>query len=129
MKSIKQISFVIVFAMTTILTSCSSDSGGSGGSATAGTIKAKAGSTDFTSMSQATFAMYQNNMLIIQGSDASGKAIQLILAGVSTAGTYQISDTASTSVVGSYTVANLSNPGASTTWAAPYDGSGAVGTV
>jgi hypothetical protein len=130
MKTIKHISFAIVLALTTILTSCSSSDGNGGnGNAAAGTLVAKAGNVNFTSMTAATFAMNQNNMLIIQGSDASGKAIQLLLAGVSTTGTYEISDTAGISVVASYTVANLSNPGASTTWAAPYEDSGAVGSV
>ncbi len=131
MKSIKHISFAIVLALTTILTSCSSsdDGGGGGGNAALGTLKAKAGSTNFTSMQAATFAMSQSGMLIIQGSDATGKAIQLLLAGVTTAGTYEISDTAGISVVANYTIANISNPSASQTWAAPYENSGVVGSV
>jgi hypothetical protein len=129
MKTIKHLSFAIVLALTTILTSCSSsDDGGGGGSAAAGTIQAKAGSTNFKSMTQASFAMSQGGMLIIQGSDASGKAIQLMLAGVTEAGTYEISDTAGISVIGSYTEVNTSTF-TSKTWAAPYEDSGVVGSV
>jgi hypothetical protein len=130
MRTIKHISLAIVLALTTILTSCSSsDDGGGGGSAAAGTIQAKAGSANFKSMTAATIAMNQGGMLIIQGSDASGKAIQLMLTGVTEAGTYEISDTAGISVIGSYTEANISNPMNSQTWAAPYEDSGAVGSI
>ncbi|MCF6130866.1 DUF6252 family protein [Flavobacterium wongokense] len=130
MKTIKQFGLVLVLAVSTILSSCSSSDGdgGGGGSAAAGTIKAKAGSTNFTSMTAATFAMQQGGMLIIQGSDASGKAIQLMLTGVTAAGTYEISDTAGISVIGSYTEVNL-NTMSSTTWAAPFEGSGNVGSI
>lgn len=130
MRTIKHLGFAIVLAVTTMLSSCSnsSDGGGGGGSAAAGTIKAKAGSTNFTSMTQASFAMSQGGMLVIQGSDATGKAIQLALSGVTAAGTYEISDTSGISVVGSYTEVNLSTL-TSKTWAAPYEGSGAVGSI
>lgn len=129
MRTIKHISFAIVLAVTTILSSCSSsDSGGGGGNAALGTIVAKAGSVNFQSMTSASFAMLNSGMLVIQGSDAQGRAMQIVLSGVSEAGTYTISDTAGISVVGSYTEINLSNF-TSTTWAAPYEASGNVGTV
>lgn len=130
MKTIKHISLAIVLALTTIFTSCSSDggSGGGGGNAALGQLKARAGNTNFTSMSAATFAMRQSGMLIIQGSDATGKAIQLMLTGVTAAGTYEISDTAGISVIGSYTEVNI-NTMSSVTWAAPYEGSGNVGSI
>ncbi|MGV3695574.1 DUF6252 family protein [Flavobacterium sp.] len=126
MKTIKNFSFAIVLALTTILTSCSSSDGGGGGGAAAGTIKAKAGNVNFKSMTQASFAMRQGGMIIIQGSDASGRAIQLMVTGNAT-GTYEISDNG-ISNIGSYTEINL-NTFDSTVWAAPYEGSGAVGTV
>ncbi|UPT71539.1 MAG: DUF6252 family protein [Flavobacterium sp. JAD_PAG50586_2] len=128
MKTIKHISLALVLAVTTILSSCSSDSSGGGGSAAAGTIKAKAGSTNFTSLTQASYASMQGGMLVIQGSDATGKAIQLVIAGATEAGTYTISDDNAISVVGSYTEVNLGTFD-STTWAAPYENSGSVGTI
>lgn len=128
MRTIKHFSIAIVVALTTILSSCSSSDGGGGGGAAAGTIAAKAGNTNFQSMSAASFAMNQGGMLIIQGSDATGKAIQLMLAGVTETGTYEISDTSGISVIGSYTEVNL-NTMSSVTWAAPYENSGAVGTI
>lgn len=129
-KSIKHISFAIVLAVTTILSSCTSDGGtGGGGSAALGTLKAKAGSTNFTSMSAATFAHRSGTTIIIQGSDATGKAIQLMIMGASdTPATYQISDTSTIMTSASYTEINTSTF-TSTTWAAPYDGSGDVGTI
>lgn len=128
MKSIKHISLAIVLALTTIFTSCSTD-GGSGGGASAalGQVKAKAGNTNFTSMTQASFASRQGGMIIVQGSDATGKAIQLMVTADAT-GTYEISDTSGISVIGSYTEVNLGSM-SSVTWAAPYDGSGNVGSV
>ncbi len=130
MKTIKQFGIVLALAVATIFSSCSSsDGGGGGGTAAAGTIQAKAGSTNFKSMTQASFAMNQGGMLIIQGSDATGKAIQLMLVGVTEAGTYEISNSAGISVIGSYTEANISNPAASLTWAAPYENSGVAGSV
>lgn len=128
-KTIKHLCLAIVLATATLLTSCSSsdgDGGGGGGSTSLGTIKAKAGSTNFKSMTQATFAMRQGGMIIIQGSDASGKAIQLMVTGNAT-GTYEISNTG-ISNIGSYTEVNL-NTMSSVTWAAPYENSGSVGSV
>lgn len=129
MKSIKQLSLVLVLALTTVLSSCSSDSGsGGGGTAAAGTIKAKAGNVNFTSLTQASYATMNSGMLTIQGSDASGKVIQLIIFGATGAGTYTISEDSTISVVGNYTEVNLGTFD-STTWAAPYENSGAVGTI
>jgi hypothetical protein len=135
MKTIKQFGIVFALTLTTLLSSCSSsDGGGGGGSAALGTLKAKVAGSNFTSMSAATFATKQvvggTTTIIIQGSDASGKAVQLILNGTDgTAGTFEISDTAGISAIASYIEANISNPMASQTWAAPYDGSGAAGSI
>lgn len=130
MKSIKHISFALVLAVTTILSSCSSDSSSGGSGSTAlGTMKAKIAGSNWTSMSVATAATHQNTMLIIQGSDATGKAIQLMVGGVTEPGTFQISDTSGINAIASYTQANISNPMASLTFAAPYEGSGNVGTI
>lgn len=128
MKTIKKFGFVLVLAVTTILSSCSSSDGGGGGSAAAGTLKAKIAGSNYSSMQAATFATSQSGMLIVQGSDATGKAIQLMIA-ANTVGTYEISDDANISAVASYTEANISNPSASQTWAAPYENSGAVGSI
>lgn len=128
MKSIKHLGFAIVLAVTTILSSCSSssDGDGGGGGAASGTVQAKAGSTNFKSMTQASWATKQGGMIIVQGSDATGKAIQLMITGNAT-GTYQISDTGISNIA-SYTEVNLTNM-SSKTWAAPYEGSGNVGSV
>lgn len=135
MKTIKQIGIVFTIALATLLTSCSgSDGGGGGGTASLGTLKAKVGGSNFTSMSAATFATKQVvgglTTIIIQGSDASGKAVQLILTGTDgNAGTFEISDTANISAIASYIEANISNPMASQTWAAPYENAGVAGSI
>jgi hypothetical protein len=68
--------------------------------------------------------------IIVQGSDASGKAIQIIITGYQEGtNTYEISDDAAISTVATYIESNISNPLNSLVWAAPYDNSGAVGTV
>ncbi|MDI9257522.1 MULTISPECIES: DUF6252 family protein [Flavobacterium] len=136
MKSLKQFGFAVTLALTVLLTSCSGsdDNGGGGGSASLGTLKAKVGGNSFTSMEAATFATKQVvgglTTIIIQGSTASGKAIQLILTGTDgNAGTFEISDTAGISAIASYTEVNISNPMDSQTWAAPYESSGVVGSI
>lgn len=133
MKSIKHISFAIVLALSTIVTSCSSDGGGGGSSASAGTMKAKVGSTNWSSLSAATAATKQvtgsSTTIIVQGSDASGKAMQLmVIANIIAPGTYEISN-ASNTTNASYTEVNINNPAASQTWAAPYENSGVIGSI
>jgi hypothetical protein len=136
-KTLKHFIFGIVLAVTTFLSSCSSDSdnGGGGGNAALGTVKAKVGGANFTSMNLATFATRQLvggiTTVVVQGSDASGKAIQIMLTGGATVGngTYQVSDSTGITAIASYTEVNISNPLASVTWAAPYEGSGVAGSV
>ncbi|HNP33632.1 MAG TPA: DUF6252 family protein [Flavobacterium sp.] len=132
MKTIKQLSIVLVLALTSMLSSCSSDGDGGGSSASLGTLKGKVAGTNFTSMTAATFATKVTaggtTTVIVQGSDATGKAIHLMVMGTTVAaGTYQISD-ASISTEASYTEINLSTM-SSTTWAAPYESSGNVGSI
>ncbi len=135
MKTIKHFSFALVLALVTMLSSCSGDdsSSGGGGSASLGTLKAKIAGSNFTSMPAATFATKQvmgsTTNFTIQGSDATGKAIQIMIMGTDgTAGTYEISDTAGISAIASFTQVNMATM-TSTTWAAPYDASGVVGSI
>lgn len=135
MKTIKHFGLVLAIALTSLVTSCSSDdSSGGGGNAANGTIKARVGNSNFTSLQLASFATKQATgsvyTIILQGSDASGKAIQLIMNGVNgLPGTFEISDTSGIVTVGSYTEVNINNPLNSQVWAAPYDDSGNVGSV
>jgi hypothetical protein len=136
MKTIKQfrLALAIIFSLTISSCSSSDDNGGGGGSAANGTIKARIGNSNFTSMQLASFATKQATgsvyTIILQGSDASGKAIQIIMNGVNgQPGTFQISDTSAITTVASYTEVNISNPLNTQVWAAPYDNSGAVGSV
>lgn len=133
MKTIKQFSFALVLAVVTTLSSCSSDSsGGGGGSASLGTLKAKVAGSNFTSMTAATFANKQvaggTTSIIVQGSDASGKVIQIAVMGTTvTAGTYQISDS-SISAYAYYSEINIATM-TSQSWGAPYEGSGVAGSI
>ena len=133
MKSIKHLSFAIVLAVATVLSSCSSD-GGSGGSGGVGTLKAKIGGSNFTSIPQAAMALlatngiYQN--LAISGADASGKSLQLqILAENIGVGTYQITDQSDIFSSGTYSEVDVNNPTSAQVWGAPYDGGGNSGSI
>jgi hypothetical protein len=138
MKTMKQIGLMLAFVVATVMSSCSGDdNGGSGGgSAALGKINAKAGSKNFKSYvaSATKQAVGSTYMIAIQGSDEEGNAISLILNGVDgQPGTFKIGTETSISAVGTYTETeiNMSNPMASTftTWAAPYEDSGEVGSI
>jgi hypothetical protein len=136
MKTIKQfgLALAIIFSLTISSCSSSDDNGGGGGNAANGTIKAKVGNSNFTSMPVASYATKQATgsvfTIILQGSDASGKAIQIIMNGVNDQpGTFQISNTSGITTVGTYTEVNISNPLNTQVWAAPYENSGIVGSV
>lgn len=136
MKTIKQFGIVLTMVLSTTLFSCSSDSDSNsgGGNAALGQIVAKVAGTNFASMDIATFATKQvvvgMTTIIVQGSNASGKAIQLILSGANvTTGTYEISDTANIEAIASYTDVNINNPMDTSVFAAPYDNSGVVGSI
>jgi hypothetical protein len=135
MKTMKKFGIFLAIALVSLVTSCSSDDGGGGGAtASLGQVKARVAGSNFTSMELATFATKQVvggfTTIIVQGSDASGKAIQIIITGYQEGtNTYEISDDATISTVATYIESNISNPLNSLVWAAPYDNSGAVGTV
>lgn len=134
MKSIKQFSFALVLAVTAILSSCSSDSSGGSGSGGVGTLKAKVGGTNFTSIPQAAMALLATNgtfqNLAITGADATGKSLQLeVIAENIGVGTYAITDQSDTFATGNYSEVNVSNPPAAQLWGAPYDGGGNSGSI
>lgn len=122
-------------AVTAIsLTSCKKDDGGGGGgSAGAGTIVAKVDGNNFTSLEIASYASISSGngatTVIIQGSDASGKAIMIgINGGFDGPGTYEISDT-NVFVNSTYIEIDVNNPQNAQSWSAPYEGSGVVGEI
>jgi uncharacterized protein DUF6252 len=130
MKTFKMISKISLIAVMFLALSCSSDSdGGGGGTASAGTIKAKVGGTSFTSMEMATVAMRSGDFMTLQGSNSSGKAINLVLNGVSTTGTYDIGGDNLIAIVGSYVDTNIQNPMASVTYVAPTEGGAVKGSI
>lgn len=128
MKTLNKI--LLAFLLIAGIAACKKDkNGGDGGSAAEGTIKAKVGSTSWNSMAaNATYAS-TGKMLTIMGSDASGKSINLVINGYDEkTGTWEISNSGIANT-GTYTEANISNPSASKTWAAPYSGSGIIGKI
>lgn len=114
-------------------TSCKKDDdGGSGGNAGSGTISAKVNGDSFTSMEIASTATLttggSTTTVVLQGSDADGKGIFIIMNGFEGTGTYEFSDS-NVFVTATYVEANVSNPQNTQTWSAPYQNSGIVGEV
>ncbi len=135
MKTLKSISKIALLAFAVLLSSCSGDDGGGGGGATAaGTIKAKVGGSNFKSMTAATVAMKvavgDTYTITVQGSDASGKALNFVMNGMTLeTGTFDIGGANSIAIVGSYTEVNINNPMASKTYTAPFEGGAVAGSV
>ncbi|MDI1257267.1 MAG: DUF6252 family protein [Flavobacterium sp.] len=136
MKSIISITKMSFLALAFLVISCAGgDDNGGGGTTTAnGTIKAKVGGANFTSLAAATTAMKVatgNNFLIqLLGTSSTGKALSLTLAEVpATTGTYDIGGDNLISVAGSFVDTNISNPQASPTYVAPWDGGGVAGSI
>jgi hypothetical protein len=134
MKNLNKLGIILLVAVAAIFSSCSSDSSGGGGSAALGTVKAKVGSSNFTSISQGTFASLLDNgsfqNLSISGSDITGKSIQIMIIGANIApGTYQISDVDSEfSATTVYSEIDL-NTSSAQAWGSPYEGGGNSGSV
>jgi len=127
-KSLFSAVLLLLVVFSSFSVSCKSDDdGGSGGSAAEGTISAKVSGTQFNSMEMATSGTMVNaggsTTLSILGSNADGKAINIIVNGFDGEGTYQIGGGSNIFVAGSYMETNISNPMNSQTWQAPYDDS------
>jgi len=136
MKTLKKISILFLVAvLSTAAISCAGDDdgGGPGPSAAEGTITASVGGNNFTSITQGTTAMKVavggTYTITIQGTDLGGRQIQLILNGVDgETGTYEISQEAAISAIGSYIEVNTATF-TSQTWVAPFEDSGVAGSI
>jgi len=100
MKTIKHFSFAIVLALTTILSSCSSDSGSGGGGfsgpATGSFVKANAAGSSFLSEGSFTTGGFNSGNLVMQGTTMTGKSVQIQLYAVDgtlETGTYNVNST------------------------------------
>ena len=96
--TIKQFSFALVLALTTILTSCSSSSsdGGGSGPATGTFVKAKVAGSDFLGEGAYATGAYNSGNLAVQGTTTTGKSIDIQLYatdGALTVGTYNVNST------------------------------------
>lgn len=137
MKTLKKISILfLATVLSTSIVSCSGDDDGGNPNPPAaleGQITASVGGNNFTSITQGTTAVKVATgdayTITIQGTDLGGKQIQLILNGVDgETGTYEISDTAGITAIGSYIEVNTTTF-TSQTWVAPYENSGAAGSI
>ena len=129
MKTLNKTILLLMAVIAVSLTSCKKDDdGGGGGSAASGTLAAKVDGSSFNSMEMTSFATLTSGTLILQGSNASGKAISIIINHYDGIGTYEFSDS-NVFVVGTYVETNINDPMNSQTWTAPYDNSGVVGEV
>ncbi len=135
MKFINKTILVLMAVVAVSLTSCKKDDDGGdggGGQAGSGTVVAKVNGSGFTSMEIASTASITNaggtSTVSLQGSDASGKGIFIIINSFEGTGTYEFSDS-NVFVVATYIEVDINNPQNSQTWSAPYQGSGIVGEV
>ncbi|PKA82417.1 hypothetical protein ATE92_0546 [Ulvibacter sp. MAR_2010_11] len=133
MKTLNKTILILVMAFAATVSSCKKDDdGGGGGSAGEGTVTAIVNGNSFTSMDIASTASEStsgsNTTITIQGSDASGKGIFLIINGYDDTGSYEISDS-NVFITANYVEANAGNPQNSQSWNAPYQASGVVGEI
>lgn len=123
--------FLGCLILITIAACKKNDDGGSGGSAGDGVMQAKIGGNSWTSIKMSTSAQYVEigKSLTILGTDASGKAINIIINNYDgSTGTWSIPNSVgSIGVVATYIEANLG--GTPKTWVAPYSGSGVIGEI
>lgn len=131
MKTTNVIKLLFISILVIAFSSCSNDDdGGNGGSAAAGTVTAKIDGTNFTSLEIASVANLVSGVgtLTIQGNDADGKAIVIVINGYEGPGSYDIGGNNLVAVVASYVEADINNPMNSQTWQAPFDDT-VAGTV
>ena len=126
MRNLKQFMLLLMVVSLVTITGCKSDDdGGNPGAAGAGVITAKVNGVLFTSMEIASGATLVNagtaQVLILRGSDPSGKAFTLTINGYEGVGTYEIDGNGIGFSTALYNEVNVSNPSASQSWLAPYD--------
>jgi Family of unknown function (DUF6252) len=97
-----------------------------------GVLTAKINGESFTAntVTRATENSFGGRVYInLQGVNASGKTINMVIIGFVEPGTYLISSENNVSHKASYIESNSNDSSASTTWAAPYTDSGIVGEI
>lgn len=129
MKTLNKTILVLMAVVAVSLTSCKKDDdGGGGGSAASGTVSAKVNGSNFNSMEMASFATLSSGTLILQGSNAAGEGISIVMNNYDGVGTYEFTDS-NVFVVGTYIEVDVNNPMNAQTWTAPYQDSGIVGEL
>ena len=83
MKNLQKIAFTLM--LTLVFAACGGSGGSSGGDAY---LTAKADGTSFTALESLVSAKNQSGVLVVQGSDSSGKAINFSMPSYGGTGTY-----------------------------------------
>ncbi len=129
-----KVSFILLSLVFGLTTSCSDDDGGSGGGSSApGTMSATIDGSNYQSSEMLSSANKVNaggsTTLTLLGNSNEGKTITINILGYDGTGTYDIGGDNLIAVTASYIEANVSNPTASQSWSAPYDGDTVRGTI
>ena len=133
MKIIKNTLYLAVICLSLVFTGCSKNNDDGGGTtAGSGTLTAKVDGSNFSGdvVALATEITAGGVTTVrLQASDATGKAILILINAFNGVGTYEFSTASSIAHIATYTEANISNPQATMSWVAPYASSGLVGQV
>lgn len=122
MGNLKNFMLLLMTMSLVILSGCSSDDNGGGGSAAQGTITAKIDGTGFTSLDIASMAslVTASNILTLQGNDANGNSIIMVINGYNGTGTYNFDGNSIPLNIAIYLEIDINNPTNVETWTAPY---------
>ncbi len=120
MRNLKNFMLLLMTISLVTLSGCSSDD--NGGSAGKGTITAKIDGTNFTSIDIASLAslVAASNTLTLQGNDANGNSIIMVINGYNGTGTYNFDGNSIPLNIASYLEIDINNPMNVETWIAPY---------
>lgn len=112
MGNLKNFMLLLMTMSLVILSGCSSDDNGGGGSAAQGTITAKIDGTGFTSIDIASMAslVAASNTLTLQGNDANGNSIIMVINGYNGTGTYNFDGNSIPLNIASYLEIDINNP-------------------
>lgn len=122
MRNLKNFMLLLITVSLVTLSGCSSDDNGGGGSAAQGTITAKIDGASFTSIDIASMAslVAASNTLTLQGNDANGNSIIMVINGYNGTGTYNFDGNSIPLNIASYLEIDINNPTNVETWTAPY---------
>ena len=135
MKTLKRLLYIACLCL--IVAACKGDDDGANDNGTntqndGATFTATIDNTDFSGdlFALATITTFNENTLFrLQASDENDRSIVIVINGFDGLGTYSLSSQNTVDNSASYTERDGDNPDDSTTWSAPYEESGFVGSV